>query len=841
MNQAIQTPAKNMAVHQITALNHNWQFRQAGQDNWLPAEVPGCVHTDLLRQGQIEDPFYRDNETKLQWIGTSDWEYRLFFEINPAFLNFHNIELILKGLDTYAEVYLNHQKMLDSDNMFREFHLDCKALLKPGQNELLVRFRSPINEIFPGLAEKPFPLPASNDRGEGTSPYTRKAPYHFGWDWGPRFVTCGIWRSISLDCWNDCKITDLFITTNELSDSEAKLTAELTIVADAEQQVLIELQDITKQAFQIKKEVQLKPGVNKLQFNVQIENPERWWPNGLGEQFMYRIQASLWQNNNEIDRFQRKVGIRTIELSQQPDQWGKNFTFVVNGVPLFAKGGNWIPADNFVTRISDEKYETLLGACRDVHINMIRVWGGGIYEADIFYELCDQLGLLVWQDFMFACSFYPADPAFLENVEKEAQDQLVRLRNHPSIALWCGNNEIEAGWSEWGWKERLPELAFEDYKKLFHELLPRACGQSDPSRPYWPSSPSSNLLETASSQTSGDIHYWDVWHGSRPFSEYKQQFPRFISEFGFQSFPKPETIRKFSIQEDHKIDSPVMLAHQKNNRGNKLIEEYMLRDYHPPKDFLSFAILSQIVQAEGLKIGIEHFRRLRPRCMGTLYWQIDDCWPVASWASLDYFGSWKALHYFAKKFYNDILISPDLDGDRINIHLVSDKQATTKGQVNLQLCDFSGKILFAESESITLPGASSQTVITISRAEILTGQNPASMVLWCEFVQGKQVLSQNQLYFVPPKDLQLAPPQIKARLESIPSGVRIRLATDKLARNVYLSIGEISGFFTDNFFDLFPQKDVVLDFQTSLPLTIEDFQSKLKIQSLYDLISEKFI
>ena len=413
-----------------------------------------------------------------------------------------------------------------------------------------------------------------------------------------------------------------------------------------------------------------------------------------------------------IDEITTRTGLRSVELRQQPDKSGKSFTFVINGVPVFAKGGNWIPADSFPTRISKDKYRQLLESVRDTNMNMLRVWGGGIYERDDFYELCDEMGILVWQDFMFGCSLYPGDQAFLDNVRQEAIDNVKRLRNHPSIVIWVGNNEIESGWFHWGWKNQLPAKLWDDYLKLFYGVLPEVCarwirrGLIGPVRPVpiW-----KTIIE---SQKMGDLHYWQVWHASLPFSEYEKQFPRFMSEYGFQSFPQIETVNTYTVPADHDIKSPVMMAHQRHPRGNQLIREYMLREYPEPKDFESFLYVSQVLQAEGIKIGAEHLRRIMPHNMGSLYWQINDCWPVASWSSIDYTGRWKALQYYARRFYSDILVSPQEENGNIEVFVVSDRLQPAPAQLNLSLLDFDGNELWSQQQDIEIAALKSKSYLT---------------------------------------------------------------------------------------------------------------------------------
>ncbi|HEX8293121.1 MAG TPA: glycoside hydrolase family 2 TIM barrel-domain containing protein, partial [Pyrinomonadaceae bacterium] len=677
------------------ALDSGWTFRQAGKEEWRKATVPGSVHTDLLANRLIEDPFYRDNEPKLQWVGKADWEYRTTFDAPAALLRRRHVELVFEGLDTYATVYLNDRPVLAADNMFRTWRVDAKGALKAGANTLRVVFRSPVNEILPRMKTLGYELPAVNDQGEKTSPHTRKAPYQYGWDWGPRFVTCGVWKPARLEAWDDARIDNLRVNLLRLDDKMAVLTVHAAVVSSVETEAALELYapDAGDSAPARVSRVRLRKGENLASGVVAIAKPERWWPAGMGRQRLYSLKARLLVGGVRRDEAATRVGLRTVELRQQPDAAGKSFAFVVNGVPVFAKGANWIPADSFPERVTRERYRRLLESARDANMNMLRVWGGGYYEADEFYELCDELGIMVWQDFMFACSMYPGDEQFLESVRAEATDNVRRLRNHPSVVLWCGNNEVETAWQHWGWKERLPAKLWDDYKKIFHGVLPEVVAREDPSRPYWPSSPSSNLEDDSDSQRVGDIHYWEVWHASKPFDYYERQRPRFMSEYGFQSFPLIETVRAYTLPADHDIQSPVMLAHQKHPRGNQLIREYMLRDFPEPKDFESFLYASQVLQAEGIRVGAEHLRRLMPHNMGSLYWQLDDCWPVASWSSVDYFGRWKALQYYARRFYAPVLLSPHVEGGEVRLYVVSDRAEPLRAGLHVRLLDFEGRLL----------------------------------------------------------------------------------------------------------------------------------------------------
>ena len=832
--------AQTAAVRKIP-LHAGWRFRQVGKAEWHPATVPGCVHTDLLDNRLIEDPFYRDNEPKLQWIGKTDWEYQLSFTVGSDVLARRRLELVFGGLDTYANVTLNGRPLLDADNMFRTWRVDVKSFLKPGANTLHVRFRSAVNEVLPVMQRLGYELPAVNDQGEKTSPHTRKAPYHYGWDWGPRFVTSGIWQPLALEAWDDARLSDLRITQNQLTRESAQLTADVEVVSAGNSDAVLVVEDAANRKVSARQTVTLSEGVNRFALKLAVPDPSLWWPNGLGPQTLYTLRARLLIRNKQADETSTRVGLRTLELRQQPDKAGKSFMFVVNGVPVFAKGGNWIPADSFPTRITRERYRHLLQSARDANMNMLRVWGGGIYERDEFYELCDELGLMVWQDFMFACSMYPGDQNFLEGVRAEATDQVRRLRNHPSIVLWCGNNEVETAWMHWGWKDRLPAKLWDDYKKLFHGVLPEVVAEHDPSRPYWPSSPSSNLEDDADSQRMGDVHYWQVWHASKPFDEYEKQFPRFMSEYGFQSFPLIESVRAYTRPSDHDIESPVMLAHQKHPRGNQLVREYMLREYPQPKDFESFLYVSQILQAEGIRVGTEHMRRIMPHNMGALYWQVNDCWPVASWSGIDYFGRWKAMHFYARRFFNDLLLSPHEEDGQLKFYVVSDRTTRARAELRVRLLDFDGRVLKETRTEIEAAPLASKPYQSLARAELLRGHDPARVFLHAELLIGGGAYSKNSVFFKPFKELALAPAKVTATTTAgVGRGdVIVTLKTDRLARGVHLSAEGLEGTFSENFFDMMPGDTALVLFRASRRVSAAELSGRLRVRSLADAFAAR--
>ncbi len=655
-----------------TQLHTNWVFKKKDSNNWKKANIPGTVHTDLIANNNIKNPFYRLNEHDLQWIDKSDWEYKTTFNLTKEDLAKQHIEIEFKGLDTYAKIYLNDQLIQETDNMFRTYTLDLKPFVKEKENTLKVVLESPINRGIKKHDAIDYKIPVSNnDLAEiGKVPeqklvsiFSRKAGYHFGWDWGPRLVTSGIWRSVTLRSWDNFKINDVFLRQKKI-DSTARLTAqiELTAVKAFEKSMIeINVGDIIVKTT----EQSLKSGKNTLSIPFEIKNPELWWPNGMGNQKLYTVNVKVTANKH-TDSKSHRIGLRTIELITEKDSIGSNFYFKINGKATFMKGANYIPQDVFLTRVESKNYKHILTSAKEANMNMLRVWGGGIYENDEFYKLCDEMGLLIWQDFMFACAMFPGDKAFLDNVKQEAIDNVKRLRNHTSIALWCGNNEILSAWENWGWKKdvekkqskAVADTIWKAYTDIFHKILPEVVNEYDSDRRYWASSPSTEL-GVPESFDKGDAHYWGVWWGKEPFENYNVKIPRFMSEFGFQSFPELTTVNKYTIPEDHDIFSDVMKSHQRSTIGNGTIEEYMLRHYRKPKDFSSFLYVSQLLQAYGITTGIEAHRKNRKRCMGSLYWQINDCWPVASWSSIDYYGKWKALHYGVKKSFKKTILSFD--------------------------------------------------------------------------------------------------------------------------------------------------------------------------------------
>ena len=834
------SPKSDLMITQ--ELNTGWQFAESDSAEWFPATVPGCVHTDLLANRKIEDPFYRLNERKLQWIDKKDWIYKTTLAADAGLLKHNRIALDFKGLDTYADVSINGQPVISTDNMFREYLVDVKPFLKEGGNELQITFRSPINEGLKKYDAYPYEVPASGndlaeigqvEGGKRVSVFTRKAGYQFGWDWGPRLVTSGIWRPVYLKAWDEARMGDLQLVQHKVEQEKASFTAVVEI--DAEEAKTATLQIESEGQVLATVDIRLQKGVATYPVDFEIVNPKLWWTNGLGEQPLYTIRAKLTIGSQSTG-LSRRIGIRTLELVRDKDEKGTSFYFKLNGVPVFMKGANYIPNDIFPSRVSHKMYENVVNTAKISNMNMLRVWGGGIYENDEFYDLCDESGILVWQDFMFACAMFPGDQEFLNNVKAEAEDNVKRLRNHPSLAMWCGNNEILAAWFGWGWKQTEEAKSKENadqiyaaYQAIFHQILPEAVEKYDSQRFYWSSSPSSGTGIPAD-LANGDEHYWGVWWGKEPFKNYASHIARFMSEYGFQSFPELKTVKQYALPEDYDIVSEVMNSHQRSSIGNQTIEYYMLQDYRKPRDFESFLYVNQVLQAEGIKFALEGHRRAMPFCMGSLYWQINDVWPVASWSSTDYYQRWKALQYYVKKGFEPVLVSPFTENGQLKLAVVNDELRDIQAELKLKVIDFSGNVIWEENKPIRVEANSSATFYEVDEAEFLKGKDSKNQLLTAELDEGNTKLSSNVFYFRPVKELNLPAPKVESSVQQVEDGFEISLKSDRLAKNLYLTIGDENGFFSDNYFDLLPGENVTIKLKTSI--TKEQLDKSLAIQTL---------
>jgi beta-mannosidase len=833
-------------------LHTGWKFRALNKDvaaefqQWHPATVPGVVQTDLLDNHLIPDPFYQDNESRLQWIGLTDWEYITELQVDQATLAREHVELAFAGLDTFAEVFLNDKLVLSANNMFRDWRVACKQYLQIGPNRLRIVFRSPVMKLLPELEKLPYHLLSVNtaqtgaERGIPTDPFTRKAPYHYGWDWGPRFVTMGVWRPVVLESWDGARIRDLHIAQRNITREQARLDVEVEVETAAAQNASIEVRyeggGLSKT---VTVEQELDRGANLVSVPVRIANPKLWFPAGYGGQDRYRFTVTVKAGNTQ-DSATKLTGLRSIELRREPDQWGKSFTFVINDIPVFAKGVNVIPMDSFLPRITHERRQKLLSAMRAANMNMLRQWGGGAYEDNDFYAICDELGIMVWQEFMFGGAMVPGDTGFQENVRQEAIDNVKRLRDHPSVVIWCGNNEMETGWKNWGdrqyFKSSLPpdvrERIWQDYVVLFRDVLKSVVTTHSPQTPYWPSSPSANFEAPPDNPNDGDMHYWAVWHALEPIQQYTRQTPRFMSEFGFQSFPELATIDTFATKPEHDITSVTMRAHQKNTGGNERILTYMLREYREPKDFDSFVYLSQVQQAEAIRVGAEHFRRLRPRTMGALYWQLNDCWPVASWSSIDYQGRWKALQYYAVRFFADVLVSPFHHDDQIDLFVVNDRLLPVNAVLRQRLMDFSGKVLSDQSKDVALGPQSSTLLDARPDAATLNGADPNAVFVVYELVEAGKLLSRNQVFFNEVRNLSLPKATVKAELTDDGGKKIVMLSSHTIARHVSLTFGNLDAHVSDNYFDLLPNEIVKVTVTGNAPLA--ELKQAMRVVSLTD-------
>ncbi len=857
------------SIPTVIEINNGWEFHKVGTNNWYKAEVPGCVHTDLINNKLIPDPYFGENEAKLQWIDKTSWEYKTTFIADKSILEKQNIELDFKGLDTYAEVSLNGQHLLTTDNMFCEWQTNIKSYLKEGENTLRILFHSPV--VMALLSRDKFNLEAPMGynfefmQGElpNYAPYWRKAGYMNGWDWGPKLTTSGIWRPVYLRAWDNAKINSIQIVQKEITKQKATINTIVAIESSAAMGAILNMsysnngniKKVTPTA------VKLQQGLNEINIDITIDKPAIWWPNGLGEQPLYEFVASLDINSTTADLLKTKTGLRTVKLIREPEaDGGTSFYFEVNGNPVFAKGANYIPSDVFPSRVTPEHYEGLIKAAADANMNMLRVWGGGIYESDLFYELCDQYGIMIWQDFAFAIYHTPDYPEFMASIQKELKDNIQRLRNHPSIVLWCGNNETELIWDMlmkkyFGYKiddkvDNLLEYLIpippsgnvdpavtarveKAYDDIFYNYIPEAIEKYDyNSHDYWPSSPMSDY-KTPMSQTkpqSGDMHFY-IAMLDLPFSAYLETPSHFFSEHGFHAWPDKKTVYGFTSPEDRKIDSPVMKAHIKEMGGSTTINNFIEKYYGTPKDFDSYLYLSQVQQAEGMKLALETHRRWMPYTMGTLYWQLNDVWPGATWASIDYLNNLKPLHYFVKKAFEPLIVVPSNHKNEFKITIVSEEKKAFNAKLEMQIIDFNGKKLWEQSKSVSIKPNTSEVFFETTTKSLVNNIDTAQSVFVVKLVKGKKILASNVSYFVIPKELKLQKPTISKEIKTTEGGFTITLKSKTLVKNLYLNIAE-KGLLSDNFFDLLPGEEVSIQFLSEEK--IKNFGEKVNLFSLID-------
>lgn len=830
----------------VKNLHEGWKFRQARLTNWYPATVPGVVHTDLLQNKIIEDPFFRLNERGLQWIDKEDWVYETCFTLAADMMRKENMELVFEGLDTYADVYLNDECILKANNMFRRWSIPVRQYIREENNILKVYFHSPVKIDVPKWDALPYQYPASNDQSENgglfnkkISIFARKAGYHYGWAWGPRLVTSGIWRPVYIRAWSDLRINDVFIEQKEVGAGRAVIAGHVELDADKDMDgVLVTITDEATGRVLGEWQADLKRGTNRVTVDFVLHKPKLWWSNGLGEPFLYRFRTDIIAGGELLDSKTERVGIRSLKVVHQPDKDGHTFYIELNGRPVFAKGANYIPSDNFLPRVTPENYKRTILDAAGVNMNMLRVWGGGIYENDVFYDLCDEHGIMIWQDFMFACSMYPAEGALLDNIHQEAVDNVKRLRNHACIALWCGNNECQDAWLGWGWKREIErqnkeyaDKIWAQYRQQYHVTLPGVVREYAPGTFYWPSSPFAFEGEM-SGTTDGDRHYWSVWHGKAPISDYDSEKSRFFSEYGFQSFPEFESVKRYApYPEDWDIRSEVMMSHQRGgDHANGLIETYLLNEYKKPRDFRAFLYMNHVLQGDAIKTAIESHRRQMPYNMGTLFWQHNDCWPVASWASRDYYGRWKAQHYYVRKAYDDILISPVVEGDDLKVYAVSDRLENTSGRLQLQVCQFDGTVVHHWGKSVGISGNDSRVCFSAPLAKLLEGANRGTVYVRVDYTDKSGRVYHNNYCLGKQKDMDYPKVDLQTEVRSIEGGYEVTVSADKFARAVCLSVADNESVYSDNYFDVQPKSSVQVQVRTRL--SAEAFNGSLRLTCL---------
>jgi beta-mannosidase len=833
-------------------LDQNWEFRRVGEEQWRAVSVPGSVHTDLLAHGLIPDPYHRLAECELQWIENTDWEYQCYVDHPFGEKNNDPIYLSFKGLDTYVSVFLNGQLILEADNMFKAWDLPVHELLKPKQNHLYLYFHAAVKKGLTRMEAYEYLVPAHNEQTflhQRTSVHTRKAPYHFGWDWGPRLVGAGIWRPVSLVTWQKARITEVCLQIQSITAEKARY--QLAVESEFEQAETYQLRLFLSDELQNEYAFAVESGKKKVQLPLHIERPRLWWPKGWGEAHLYELKVQLWQDDVLLDEQKQRFGVRTLALIQEPDDEGRSFYFQVNGKALFIKGANYIPGDFFNHRVGEEQYQEAVSAARDANMNMLRVWGGAVYEDDRFYELCDENGILVWQDFMFACAMNPGDEAFLQSVAEEAEYNIKRLRHHPCLALWCGNNENLNGWHEWEWPQ-IYRLRPEDemdlwqgYHRLFHEILPALVRQYDPERAYWPTSPAAgiNLLSNAQS---GDEHDWRVWFQSAPFADYQRETARFVSEYGFQSFPERKSMAGFSQPEDWQVDlRTAVLAHRQRSRigargvdfdGNDQILDYARKYYPAPRDFDSLLHISQMLQALALKYAIEGHRSQKPRTMGSMYWQINDCWPTISWSTMDYYGRWKAAHFLVKRAYAEKVLLFRERGKELFLYANTDGLDPVSMRGSWRLMTFDGEILWQAEFANTLQSNENRLLDSVEKNVLLAGKKEAELVLFAEAETDQGETIQNHFFFCSPLKMKLSLPRINIQCKRKKEVIHLTLETDTLVKDLWLDWAEIAGRFTDNAFDLLPKMPYRLQFvpKEEISFSESELEAKLKIRSLLD-------
>ncbi len=817
-------------------LNGNWKMREVSQNHWLNAKIPGSVMSVLLQYGKAPDPHYRLNEYEVRELFRKDYEFVREFTVTEELIDKKRIELVCYGLDTLAAIYLNDILLAKANNMHRTWRFECKSLLKKGINQIKIVFQSPITYIEsyePGVNKEISYIAAGAMKG---NQYLRKAHCMFGWDWGAQLPDAGIWRDIELVGYSEGRIEDVEILQNHgKSKVELKINTELQLLEEGSYTLEYILAAPDQRVLKYQMEVN---GSSNL-YTIEVEQPQLWWPNGYGEQPLYHLSLALLNSGKRLDYKEFTLGFRTLTISQEKDEWGLEFAFMVNGVKIFAKGADYIPEDLIYSRITEDRIEYLLDSCVRANFNCIRVWGGGYYPSDTFYEICDRHGLIVWQDLMYACNVYDLTREFEENIIEETRDNVKRIRHHASLGLWCGNNELESAWYVWPDFQVHSAQLRADYIKQFEYILPRVVVESDHATFYWPSSPSSGgCFDNPIDENRGDTHYWDVWHGLKPFEDYRNYYFRFCSEFGFQSFPSLKTVNTYTEEGDRNIFSRVMESHQKNDAANGKMLYYLSENFLYPKDFYSLLYVTQILQGIAIKFGVEHWRRHRGRCMGAVYWQLNDDWPVASWASIDYYGRWKALHYMAKNFFAPVAGTIARTGNTIEAHIQNERMTDKRCKVIMSLKRMDFTVLKQNTFEATVPALTALKLGEIDYSELVAGIEDKVFVE-AVFMDEDGYQSAEVEIFVRFKHLSLEIADISVKATEEQEDYVLEIAANRLACFVELDFEDADALFSDNYFYLASEKPKLIrlkkaEIQGSLFGSTEELLQRLRIRSLRD-------